>query len=384
MVGDSDILVGEKDDIFLKRFAPSATGLRVAIKDTFDQRGEVTACASRALATNPPADSNSDVVDALQQSNCAIVGRANMHELAYGVTGLNDWTGTPTNPFYPDLIPGGSSSGSAVSVAAGLVDFALGTDTGGSVRVPAACCGVVGLKPTFARISRRGLIPEQSSLDCIGPFAKSVDLIEQAMAIVDPSWKRADVVDTPIVGCIAVDGDAQIQSIVHEHASGFFDVRAAELPLFAEAMAAGVTIIGRECWNAFGHLVPTGLLGDDIAGRLRAASEITDEQVASAEAVRDSFAKNVDLALAHAEALILPTLPILPLRLADARDSRAAIPITANCRPFNLSGHPAISLPIAELNGAPVAMQLVGRRGEDERLCALARQVKIFERGEQR
>ena len=130
------------------------------------------------------------MVQALLDGGCRIIGKTSLHELAFGTTGINAWTGTPDNPLYPGRIPGGSSSGSATAVAAGLCDFSLGTDTGGSVRIPAACCGVFGLKPSFGRVSRRGVMPEQSTLDCVGPFARDMDMLIEAMGLIAPVSAR--------------------------------------------------------------------------------------------------------------------------------------------------------------------------------------------------
>ena len=116
-----------------------------------------------------------------------------MHELAFGITGINHAFGTPINPKYPELIPGGSSSGSAAAVAAKQADFTLGTDTGGSIRMPAACCGVYGLKPTFGRVSREGVYPPSSSLDCVGPFANSVEMIEKPCKLLIQLLSRLNV-----------------------------------------------------------------------------------------------------------------------------------------------------------------------------------------------
>ena len=173
--------------IFFKELSHGGQGLRVAVKDSIDMAGYPTCAGSAALAEAPPAARNADVMQAVLDAGCRIVGKTNMHELAYGVTGINDWTGTPINPFYPDRAPCAASSGSAAAVAAGLCDFALGSDTGGSIRTPAACCGVFGFKPSFGRVSRVGAHPKESSLDCIGPFAGSAAMIEKAMAIIDPT-----------------------------------------------------------------------------------------------------------------------------------------------------------------------------------------------------
>jgi amidase len=148
---------------FLKQFELSAHGdanaPSISIKDSIDIAGYSTTAASRALADAPPASQHAEVVQRLLDADWRITGKTNMHELAFGMTGINDLYGTPPNPQDVTRIPGGSSSGSASAVGQHLVDAALGTDTGGSIRGPAACCGVIGLKPTFGRVSRNGVAP---------------------------------------------------------------------------------------------------------------------------------------------------------------------------------------------------------------------------------
>lgn len=139
-----------------------------------------------------------------------------MHELAFGITGINHAFGTPINPKYPELIPGGSSSGSAAAVAAKQADFTLGTDTGGSIRMPAACCGVFGLKPTFGRVSRKGVYPPSSSLDCVGPFANSVEMIEKAMQIIDPTFKPTEFTSAPKLAVLDVSADEVVWNCIHQ------------------------------------------------------------------------------------------------------------------------------------------------------------------------
>ncbi len=155
--------------IFVQRLDLGGAGPRVAVKDTIDIAGYPTRAGSRALADVPPATAHAEVVERVLAAGCRIVGKTNLHELAFGVTGLNDWTGTALNPSFPDRVPGGSSSGSAAAVAAEEADFALGTDTGGSIRIPAACCGVFGLKPTFGRVSRAGSPPRGRRSTASGP-----------------------------------------------------------------------------------------------------------------------------------------------------------------------------------------------------------------------
>ncbi len=357
-------------------------GMRVAIKDCIDVAGETTTAGSRALATRPPAPSDAVVVARLRSAGCTIAGRVTMHELAYGVTGVNGWTGTPINPTYPHLVPGGSSSGSAAAVAAGLVDAAIGTDTGGSIRVPAACCGVVGFKPTFGRVSRDGLTPASSSLDCAGPFARSVIDIERVMKMLVPDWRDAAAAHAPRVAFVTDAGDEAILAIARAVAAAAAAITPMTLPGMAAAQQAGLRIIGRECWKAFAPLIDGGLVGRDVHDRLLAASRITDADMTEAEALRQRFGAEVEALLADFDAIALPTLPAAPPDLLAATDPAAALSMTANCRPFNLSGHPAIALPIGEAGGAPVSLQLVGRKGGDETLCALARAIPLFMKGE--
>ena len=323
------------------------------------------------------------MVRLLNQAGCAIVGRANMHELAYGVTGLNSWLGTPINPKYPALVPGGSSSGSAAAVAAGMVDFAIGTDTGGSIRVPATCCGVVGLKPTFGRVSRKGAHPTTSSLDCVGPFARDVAMIERAMAIIVTDWRSGiDAPQSARVAFFAPSGEDAIALLVRESVQLCFDLFDADLPGFEAASDAGLTIIGRETWRACGHLTETGLVGSDVHDRLLMSSKITDEQIEEAEKIRETFTAAVDDLLKECDAIAVPAMSHAVPSLLEVASNAAPKPITLACRPFNLSGHPAIAIPIGEVDGRPISLQLVGRRGADEALCALARRVTLFNKGE--
>ena len=369
--------------IFTRRYVDAADGIPVAVKDCIDIAGEATTSGCRALAGTSPASKDAEVVRQLKAAGCRIVGRANMHELAYGVTGLNAWTGSPTNPNYPGLVPGGSSSGSAVAVAAGLVDFALGTDTGGSVRVPATCCGIVGLKPSFGRVSREGVHPAKSSLDCVGVFARDIATIEQAMSVIADDWQgHHEAGASATVGYFAPDGEAAINTLVREKAAEFFNLSEADLPGFNDASDAGLTIIGRESWNAVGHLTETGLVGRDVHDRLLMSSKITDAQLEEAEAVRTRFSTAVDVLLEKFDAIALPAMTHHVPTLLEAASASAPKPITLACRPFNLSGHPAIALPVGEIEGRPVSLQLVGRKGGDEALCALARKVTIFRKGE--
>jgi amidase len=369
--------LGDNLAIWVEALDLGGDGPRVGVKDCLDIAGTPTGCGSRAFLGAAPALRHADVIAALLSAGCRIVGKANMHELAYGVTGINGYTGTPLNPRFPGRVPGGSSSGSAVAVAAGLVDFSIGTDTGGSIRVPATCCGIAGLKPSFGRVSRAGAHPASTTLDCIGPLARDVAMIEKAMAIIDPGFRSASPLAAPVLGLVEVDADADVHAAVaNAVARTGFDTVPVSLPSFAEAFHAGITIMAAEMAPLFGHLCGTGLLGPDVDARIAAATRVTAAEVSSAELVRKRFTAEVDMALETVDALVLPAMPSVPPLIDEAGDAPRTLRMTSLVRPFNVSGHPALALPLRTAGGFPTGLQLVGRMLEDAHLCALAATVE--------
>jgi len=355
-----------------------AGSLRVAVKDCIDIAGLPTMGGSAALAGAEAAPADAAVVRAVLAGDCRIVGKANMHELAYGVTGINAWTGSPVNPLYPDRVPGGSSSGSAVAVAEGLVDFAIGTDTGGSIRTPAACCGVFGLKPTFGRVSREGAWPRATSLDCIGPFARSMAMIETAMEILADDYARHDDARDYRYAVIAAPGvDAPVQAAFDAAIAGLGPVDGHEVLAHLEgAHTANMAVIAAETHAAFGHLVQSGKLGADVAARLGAAGLVDAARLADAERIRALFTQEVDALLSRYDVLVMPTMPCFPIAVAEAGDAAKAIRMTSLVRPFNLSGHPALTIPVRMGESLPIGIQVIGRRGADETVCAFGRIVE--------
>ncbi len=370
-----------REAIFVQTLALGGTGWRVAVKDSLDIAGYPTRAGSAALADAPPAARHAAVVQALLDQGCRIVGKTAMHELAYGVTGINRWAGTPVNPRYPDRVPGGSSSGSAAAVAAGLADFAIGTDTGGSIRIPAACCGIYGLKPTFGRVSREGAHPARSSLDCVGPFAATLDRLEIAMTLIDPSYRRlptptlirVGVIDLPTLPAgSAVTGAAgaappigitpAIRSAVRDAlAAAPIETTPVQLPGLAAAFTAALHLVGAETWSGFGHLIDSPGIGADVRARLLGAKHIAADALAAAETCRAEFQREIDGLLERVDVLALPTLPDYPLTLDAAADPRAALATTTLVRQFNLSGHPALTLPLVRHAALPAGLQLVAR-----------------------
>ena len=370
--------VKSKLAIFVEEFTLGGDGPTVAVKDTIDIAGHPTRAGSRALADVAPAKRNAVIVDALIAAGCRIVGKANLHELAYGVTGINDYTGTPHNTRFPDRVPGGSSSGSAAAVAAGLADFAIGTDTGGSVRIPAACCGVAGFKPTFGRISRAGVMPAMSTLDCVGPFAATVGGIEQAMTILDPTYVAVDDPAHPVLGVLTLDCEPPVADAF---VSALAAIAMQQVPVTLDGMqaafVAGLSLIGTETYAAVAPYAESPLIGDDIRSRLAAAKTIPPEAIVNAERIRREFTAEVDALFADGlDALVLPTMPVPTLTLEQGRDSSAAIRVTAFVRPFNLSGHPALTIPLPAAGGFSAGLQIVGRMGGDAEILAVAREIE--------
>lgn len=363
--------------VFVERCALGPEqGMRVAIKDSIDVAGMATRMGSAAFDDAAPAARHADVVERLLDAGCRIVGKTVLHEFAFGVSGINPACGTPRNHRYPNRIPGGSSSGSAVAVAAGEADIALGTDTGGSVRQPAACCGVYGFKPSFGRVSRHGVWPSATSLDCVGVFASTLELLERAAAIVDPRFEAQAFDGELRIGLVSTEADAAIAGAVRDYvtASGC-SAGEVELQLLDAAFEAGLAIIDAETWNAFGACLETGRVGADVAERLKRASETSPQAVADAERVRQAFGEQLDALLERFSVLALPTLPSFPLMLDEALAGKTDLRSTALVRPFNLSGHPALSIPL-DIDGRPAGLQLVARRGDDSRLLAAARELE--------
>lgn len=350
--------------------------LTASVKDCIDIAGLPTRQGSAVFAEAGPALANAAVVDALLASGrWRIVGKAAMHELAFGVTGINPWGGTPVNPQWPDRIVGGSSSGSAAGVAAGVVDMSVGSDTGGSVRLPAACCGVIGFKPGYGVVSRQGVNPAYSSIDCVGPIARDLAVIEAAMTAMVEGFAP---VAAPKASDIRL---ARLAPEVSEEVGQAFDlalsglttpVLDAQLPSFDAAFDASLVVMGAENWAALGACADHPGMGEDVRARLKAGGRRDADAVAAAKAVGAQLAREIDAVLEQADALILPTLPIVPPSLVEAQDARAVVPLTRLVRPFNLSGHPAITLSIRTAQGLPAGVQLVGRRGGDAALLALA------------
>ena len=267
----------------------AGSGLRVAVKDLIDMAGLPTTAGSRAIAEQArPAAADAPCVAGLRRAQDAgearFAGKTNLHELAYGITGVNAWSGTPVNPLDPRRVPGVSSRGSATAVAAGEADIAYGTDTGGSIRIPAACCGITGLKTTWGRIPLDGVRPLAPSLDTVGPMARDVNGLAAGMALLEPGFTVAGTAPLTI-GMLAIDADPAItEAIGNGLRTAGFDVQPVTVPELDAVIAASLTILEAEAWATNAALVATSAdkIGADVRDRLRRGSAITSAQLTAA------------------------------------------------------------------------------------------------------
>ena len=362
---------------FITRLAPTRSGIRLAVKDLIDMAGLPTTAGSRAVAeTARPAEQDAPCLDgARRAAGVGIVGKVNLHELAFGASGVNGYFGTPVNPIDPARVPGGSSSGSAVAVADDEADIAYGSDTGGSVRIPAAFCGITGLKTTHGRISLDGVWPLAPSLDTVGPMARDVAGVAAGMALLEPGFTldTAPAARAARVRPAGPDVDPDIDAAIDEALvrSGL-DVIAASLPGWLGAREACGAILDAEAAHSNRALIADPArrdrLGADVRARLEEAAIVTTAQVDRARAYRDQWRSELMAALQDAQVLVLPTVAFYPPPV----EPYVGHPYTAFTNPVNLSGFPALALPVPSANRFPASLQLIGPPGSEDLLLATA------------
>lgn len=360
-------------------------GIPVGVKDLIDTAGLRTTRGSRHFDEHVPT-ADADVVTALRQAGAVIVGKTHTHQFAYGPTGDVAHTGPARNPHDTDRMAGGSSAGSGAAVAAGLVPAALGTDTGGSVRIPAALCGIVGLRPTQGAVSGAGVFPLSDTLDTVGPMAASVEdtrllwaaLTGRSVPLPPLDGLRVGVVRSPITDdVVGSQADALNRTVAALRGAGFA-VRDAPMPDLGDLGPVYANIQGPEA-----RAVHTGLMADhpdryepEVLARLAQAAEIPGwEYVTAMQQRRRARAELADWVAA--EILLLPTVPILapPVGARDvdlgagwANPTPALLSCTAG---WSVLGLPAISVPVPG-DGLPGSVQLVGRAGMDNQVLAVA------------
>jgi len=368
---------------------PACAGIPVSIKDLFDIAGQVTRAASTVLSDRAPAAVDAPSVARLRQAGLVLIGRTNMTEFAFSGLGLNPHYGTPLNPWRRDQqhIPGGSSSGAAVSVADAMAHGALGTDTGGSCRIPAAFTGLVGYKPTARRVPRDGALPLSPSLDSIGPIARSVDCCARLDALL------ADEPAPDLAGCsLSARRFALPRTVVladmDRHVAGDFEralarlsaagarISEIELPQFAElpAIHARGTLATAEAYAWHRPLLATRAAGYDP--RIRTRIEIGAGQSAADYIdllqARKAFIAGVEARIADFDAFLMPTVPVIAPRLADLQSDEQYLRMNAlvlrNSTLVNFLDGCAISIPIHAHGEAPVGLTLACRGTLDRQL----------------
>jgi len=370
--------------------ASPLAGIPVSIKDLFDVAGEVTLAGSRALDDTPPAVADAPIVARLKAAGAVIIGRTNMTEFAFSGVGINPHYGTPGNPYDRSLIPGGSSAGAPISVADGMAAVAIGTDTGGSVRIPAALCGLVGFKPTQYRVPREGATPLSTTLDSIGPIGLSAaccaltDAVmagepPEAPAAVPPDGLRLGIPQTVMLD----DLEAPVAA-AFERAVGTLSragARIIELPLEMLGDSARINIKGGlPVAEAFAWHEPLiKRRGQDYDPRIRTRIErgrdMTAGEYIRLLSARAQFIRRFDAATQAFDALVMPTVPMTaPPMAAFARDedyARLNLKLLRNTAIINFLDRCALTLPIQSPGTAPVGLMVAGRHGEDRRLLAI-------------
>jgi aspartyl-tRNA(Asn)/glutamyl-tRNA(Gln) amidotransferase subunit A len=390
-------------EISAGRYRGPLHGIPVSLKDLIDTQGIRTTCGSRILAGRVP-DRDAAVTARLRDAGAVLIGKAALHEFAYGVTTDNPHFGRTRNPWDLDRIPGGSSGGSAAAVAAGLGPVSIGTDTGGSIRIPAALCGIVGLKPSYGRVSRHGVFPLAWTLDHVGPLVRTAEdaaLVLQAIAGPDPRdpttlGQRVPeftaALGRPVRGLrVGVLADDHHRLMAGDVRAAFEDalgvlrdlgihLEEVRFPRPLEASAAQTAIIMSEAASVHDRWLrdrPEDY-GGDVRARLTRGQFVTAVQYLTAQRARALVLDEVAALLRSYAALVVPTTPcVAPLAAQetvtidgvrhDVRDT-----LTRMTRLANLTGLPAITVPCgAGAGGLPAGLQVIGRPMDEETVLAV-------------
>jgi aspartyl-tRNA(Asn)/glutamyl-tRNA(Gln) amidotransferase subunit A len=362
------------DGIWLARPAEPAPGIPVAIKDLLDTAGLTTTYGSSIFADHVPTASAEAVVR-LEAAGYAVAGKTNLHEFAYGISSQNVHYGTVPNPIAPGRLAGGSSGGSAAAIAAGEVELALGSDSGGSIRIPAAWCGIVGFKPTFDLVPTDGCFPLAPSYDHVGPMASSVAGCAELMEALVPGFEQhpLEVLDELEVGVSWTEqADPLVRARVEEAAGCFARARPLDFPLPDPAENA---LFAREIADVHRALFPDheDEYGENVRTKIARCFEIADAEVAAAERLRAEYRERCADLLEGVDILVTPTVAFVPLP-ADVDEREVRRSVTRFTYPFDVLGWPTLALPCGRAEeGLPASVQLAGRPGDDARVLAAGR-----------
>ncbi len=393
-----------EDEIVKGHYRGPLHGIPLAAKDLFFTAGVKTTCGSRILADFVP-EENGTVISRLIEAGAILVGKTNMHEFAFGTTNLNNHYGHARNPWNSDHITGGSSGGSAGAIAGSCALLTLGTDTGGSIRIPSALCGTVGLKPTFGRVSKYGVYPLCWSLDHPGPMTRTVADAAIALSFMagydpkDPCSKDVPVRD--YYSCLTGDIkgvrvgvpdtfyfeqiEPEVKAGVKKAVGGLKDlgaeVRPVRIPDLDEAAAATLLILSSEaasCLEKFHRTRPNDI-GDDVRARLDLGAVQLATHYVKAQRIRRIAQENFSRVLTEVDVLVTPGVSITAPRLEesivrlDDDDVPIGVALTRCTRIYNLVGLPSVSVPVGlSQAGLPIGIQIAGRPFDEELVLRVA------------
>jgi len=347
----------------------AGAGTVVAVKDLVDVAGMVTT-AGGVILPNEPAERDAPVVERIRRERCVVVGKTNLHEFAFGVTSTNPHYGAVRNPHDPTRVAGGSSGGSAVAVAAGMCDWAIGSDTGGSIRVPASLCGVVGFKPALGSIDVAGVIPLAWSLDTLGPMAPDLTAVAQAFSMMSGEAVSTGTLARPRIAVPRawVGGlDEPTERAWRLVSKGWPEIDFVDRD---RLFRAGLTILLVEAATYHRRWVAESpeKYGADVRAHLKRGLGVPGVDYVDALRERSRLVEEAERAMEGIDALLLPATAIVAPRIEAGDEVRE--PLTRFTRPFNTTGQPVVALP-APGSGLPVGMQVVGRTNSDTLRAAM-------------
>lgn len=378
---------------------PALAGIPISIKDLFDESGVVTLAGSTVLIGSPPATRDAAVVRRLREAGAVIIGRTNLTEFAYSGLGINPHYGTPRNTFdrASARIPGGSSSGAAISVTDGMAAAAIGTDTGGSVRIPAALNGLVGFKPTARRVSLDGVLPLSISLDSVGPIAKTVAdcvLLDRVLTGEADAITPADLRSLRFAIPQTVVQDTLSPPVANAFSAALSRLSAAgatliEVPMVeftqAAAVNSGGALVSAEAFWRHREWLKTGADKYDprVSSRIRPGETVTAASYIELLQVRKRFVSSIDAAASSYDAMLMPTTPDAAPTIAEAsHDDESYFRFNGrmlrNTSIVNSFDGCALSLPCHDPGSAPVGLMIAGTQNTDRRILSIGLAVEQF------
>lgn len=369
-------------------------GMPISIKDLFDVAGEPTLAGSHVLKDAPPATEDAEIVQRLQKAGGIIVGKTNMTEFAFSGIGLNPHYGTPASPWQRDKrrIPGGSSSGAGISVADNMAVAAIGTDTGGSIRIPAAICGLVGFKPTAATVPQRGMLPLSRSFDSIGPIARDVETCARIYSVLSgqqqdplPPFGVSSITLGVVKNVVLEQLDARVaetyQATLSRLSAGGIRLRDMTLPVLdgraVYAVHGGMVVAEAYAWHEKLFAESRHLYDPRVASRIAHGRRVSALDYRALQDARARLIRQWNIEIRSVDAVVMPTIPIIAPTIEeadnDANYDRLDRLILRNPTIGNLMDGCSITLPCHEPSEAPVGLMLVARGGRDRDLLGIAR-----------